>query len=344
MMEQHLPQDGFDKTITPENYDFLCKTVKEISGLFLDANKAYLVETRLQSVAKDFGFNSLNRLIEGLRGPMSLKLRTEIAEAMATPETFFFRDKKPFDQMKDVLLPEIIKRQSITKKISIWCAASSSGQEPYSLAMLCDDLSNTILSGYTVRIVASDFSNKILQKCNEGVYTQFEVQRGLPISYLMKYFQQKDSNWVVKDEIKRKIEFRNHNLLHSAAALGMFDIVFCRNVLFYFDQPSKIKILEDIARVTNPGGYLFLGSAETVIGITNKFTQPEEHRGFYVKADGAKPAAAPAGSPADAGGSAATATAAATPSAPTVGAGLSTPMPSSASSTAGSTPSSAAAS
>ncbi len=275
--------DAFDKSIAPENYDLLCRTVKELSGLYLDSNKYYLVETRLQAVAKEFGFNSINRLIEGLRGPMALKLRTEIAEAMATPETFFFRDKKPFDQFKDIMIPEIIKRNAATKKISIWSAACSSGQEPYSIAMIMDELSRSSLMGWQIRILATDFSTKILKKCQEGLYSQFEVQRGLPIQYLMKHFVQQGQQWIIKDELKKKIEFRTHNLLHNPAVLGNFDVIFCRNVLFYFEPPDKSHILEDLARVTTDGGFLFLGSAESVTGLCDKFGTMGDHRGFYVR-------------------------------------------------------------
>lgn len=276
---------SFDKNISPENFAFLCGVVKDSSGLILDENKRYLVETRLPPVAKLLGFENLNRLIEGLRGSQALKVKAEIVEAMATPETFFFRDKHPFDQFKDYVVPEIVAKKGGSQTFSVWCAACSSGQEPYSIAMIFDELANTTLKDFRLSILASDFSNKILQKAQEGVYSQFEVQRGLPIQYLMKHFTQDGQKWILKDSLKRMIAFKNHNLMSNPSQYGKFDVIFCRNVLFYFDLPTKKKVLDFLHDALNPGGMLFLGSAETVVGVSDKFTHAPNQRGIYTRVE-----------------------------------------------------------
>ena len=275
----------FDKSLLPANYELLKKMLKEVSGLHLTDNKMYLVETRLQAVAKEYNYRSLNQLVDGLKGPLSQKLRVDVAEAMATPETFFFRDKKPFDQFKNFILPKLMERHKVTKRFSIWCGACSSGQEPYSLAMIIDELEKTILRGWSVKIIASDFSDKILKKAKGGVYSQFEVQRGLPIQYLMKHFKQESDGWHVKDDLKRRVDFRNFNLLQSPLHLGKFDVIFCRNVLFYFEPEDKKKILNNLSGVLGPGGSLFLGAAESTVGVCDKFAALKEERGIYVRAE-----------------------------------------------------------
>lgn len=273
-----------DKSLTPSNYLLLKNMLKEVSGLYLSDHKMYLVETRLQAVAKDYQYISLNQLVDGLKGPKSQKLRVDIAEAMATPETFFFRDKKPFDQFKDFVLPRLIEQNKNTRRLNIWCSACSSGQEPYSLAMIIDELATTVLAGWTVRILASDFSEKILSKAKAAVYSQFEVQRGLPIQYLMKHFQQESDGWHIKESLKKRVEFRHFNLLQSPNHLGKFDVIFCRNVLFYFAPADKKKILLNLHGILNDGGALFLGAAESTMGSCDQFTSLPQERGIYVKA------------------------------------------------------------
>ena len=272
---------SIDTMISQENYDMLCRTIKEISGLHLTEEKMYLVSTRLEALAKELKYPSINRLIEELRGPYALKIRVDIAEAMATPETFFFRDQKPFQILKDVVLPDLIARNPERKRFKIWSAACSSGQESYSLGILISELENTLLKDINVQILATDFSSKILKRCQEGLYSQFEVQRGLNIQHLMKYFKQENGSWRVKDTLKHKIEFRQHNLLHTSAQFERFDVIFCRNVLFYFDTPTKAKILNEMANILTPGGYLFLGSPETTLGICDRFGNPTGEKGFF---------------------------------------------------------------
>lgn len=275
--------EDFNKSLTTANYNLLCTLLKEVSGLHLTDNKMYLVETRLQSVAKTYSVNSLDGLVDLLKGPLSQKLRVDIAEAMATPETFFFRDKKPFDSFKDFVVPNVLKAKGTNRQLNVWCAACSSGQEPYSLAMLIDELKATVLKGWSVNILASDFSEKILAKARAGAYTQFEVQRGLPIQYLMKHFTQKNTTWVINDSIKSMIQFRNFNLLQKPQMMGPFDVIFCRNVLFYFENGDKKKILSNLSSALANHGMLFLGSAESTLGLSSDFNNLEENRGIFVK-------------------------------------------------------------
>ena len=284
--QQATPMEkAVDKSMTVENFSYLCQVVKESSGLVLDENKRYLVETRLPTVAKTFGCETLDRLIESLKGPMSLKVRSEIVEAMATPETFFFRDKHPFDQFKSYVLPRVMEKKGHQKNISVWCCASSSGQEPYSIAMIFDELQQTLLKDWRCNILATDFSTKILQKAQEGIYSQFEVQRGLPIQYLMKHFTQDGQRWLLKDSLKRMVTFKNHNLMNNPMMFGKFDVIFCRNVLFYFDLETKRKVLDFLYSALNPGGMLFVGSAETTVGVSEKFVHAPEQRGIYMRVE-----------------------------------------------------------
>jgi chemotaxis protein methyltransferase CheR len=216
-----------------------------------------------------------------MRGHNAQKLMSHIAEAMATPETFFFRDKKPFDQLKDFILPQILAQNPQKKSLRIWSAACSSGQEAYSIAMIIKEMSKTI-GQWNVEIIATDFSNKILEKARKGEYTQFEVQRGLPIQYLMKYFVQNGESWVVSHDIKKMVDFRQSNLLSPMNNMGSFDIIFCRNVLFYFEPETKRKVLENISGTLDKEGYLILGSAESLVGVTKIFKNLDEQRGVYV--------------------------------------------------------------
>lgn len=275
---------AFDKSLNAKNYGLLRDLLKQVSGLNLTDNKMYLVETRLQSVAKAYGVQSLDALVDLLKGPKSQRVRVDIAEAMATPETFFFRDKKPFDLLEKHIIPDVIAQKGNSKRLRIWSAACSSGQEPYSIAMIVDGLKSTLLSGWDVDIIATDFSQKILKRASEGIYSQFEVQRGLPVQLLMKHFKQAGTQWKVRNSLKRLVQFKAHNLLQKPVTLGTFDILFCRNVLFYFDAVDKKKILEQLSQVCEPHANLLLGAAESTHGFSNAFKVHPEHRGLFIKA------------------------------------------------------------
>jgi chemotaxis protein methyltransferase CheR len=203
---------------------------------------------------------------------------------MTTNETSFFRDNMPFQRLKEDIIPYFLKARSMQKNIRIWCAACSSGQEPYSVAMIFREMGAQI-AGWRIEITATDLSTDILAQATAGIYTQFEVQRGLPITHLVKYFTQNGDKWHVRPELKDMISFRPLNLLGDMSGLGSFDIVFCRNVLIYFDVPTKDKVLRAVKSVTKQDGVLFLGGAETVIGITEAFKSQPDIRGVYVRGD-----------------------------------------------------------
>jgi chemotaxis protein methyltransferase CheR len=263
--------------VTPLDYDFLRKRLKERSGLVLSADKQYLVESRLLPVARKAGFAGLGELVDALRVGNAEALTTEVVEAMATNESYFFRDKIPFDQFRSTIMPGLLTARQNARTIRIWCAAASTGQEPYSLAMTLREMGRE-LAGWHIEIAASDLSNEVLEKARQGVYSQFEVQRGLPIQLLIKYFTQVGDLWQIAPEIRAMVKFRQLNLLSDFSMIGRFDLIFCRNVLIYFDQQTKIDVLNRLARITVSDGYLVLGSAETVIGLTDSFkVVPDKH-------------------------------------------------------------------
>jgi chemotaxis protein methyltransferase CheR len=228
-----------------------------------------------------------------LKAPGAEPLIVDVVEAMTTNESFFYRDKIPFDHFREVVVPSLIKARAAQRRIRIWCAAASTGQEPYSLAMILKEMSAQ-LAGWRTEIIATDLSNEVLEKARAGLYSQFEVQRGLPIQMLMKYFTQAGETWQISPEIKAMVQYRPLNLLADFGHLGKFDVVFCRNVLIYFDQPTKVSVFERLARVTEADGYLVLGAAETVVGLTDVFKPLAERRGLYVP--NAVPAKAAGGS------------------------------------------------
>jgi chemotaxis protein methyltransferase CheR len=267
--------------VTPQDFDYLRKLLRERSGLVLAAEKQYLAESRLVPVARRHGVGTLGELIERLRSKSPAALIAEVVEAMTTNETFFFRDKLPFDHFRDTMMPVLIAARERDKRIRIWCTAASTGQEPYSLAMMLKGMSAS-LAGYRVDIVATDLSSEVLERAKAGIYTQFEVQRGLPVQQLVKFFGQNGESWQLAPELRSMVQFRSLNLLNDFSTLGTFDVVFCRNVLIYFDQDSKVAVLNRIARQMPDDGYLVLGAAETVIGLTDAFKPLADKRGLYV--------------------------------------------------------------
>jgi chemotaxis protein methyltransferase CheR len=266
--------------VNPADYDFLRRLVKDRSGLVLGGDKQYLVESRLLPVSRRLGLAGLNGLMEKIRQPGNEALVVEVVEAMATNESLFFRDKIPFDHFRETIMPALLASRAQQRRIRIWCAAASTGQEPYSLAMTLKDM-GPALAGWRTDILATDFSLEVLEKAKAGIYSQFEVQRGLPIQMLVKYFTQVGEMWQIAPEIRTMVQFRPFNLLQDCAHLGGFDVVFCRNVLIYFDQPTKVGVLDRIARVLVPDGYLVLGAAETVVGLTSSFRPIPDKRALY---------------------------------------------------------------
>ena len=266
--------------MTPIEYDYLRKLLKERSGLVLSSDKQYLVESRLLPIARKTGLASLGELVQKLKTPATEALIVEVVEAMTTNESFFFRDKIPFDHFREAIVPSLLASRVSQRRIRIWCAAASTGQEPYSLAMCLKEMAAQ-LAGWRVEILATDLSTEVLEKAKAGIYTQFEVQRGLPIQLLVKYFTQIGETWQIAPEIRSMVQYRAFNLLSDFSQLGAFDAVYCRNVLIYFDQQTKVDVLERIARITEADGYLVLGAAETVVGLTEAFKPIQERRGLY---------------------------------------------------------------
>jgi chemotaxis protein methyltransferase CheR len=278
--------------MTPEDFTYLRKLLKERSGLVLSPEKQYLAESRLLPVARRHGLATPTELIARLKGPQveALTLGTEVVEAMTTNETFFFRDKVPFEHFRDTVMPALLAARARDKRIRIWCTAASTGQEPYSLAMALKGL-GARLAGYKVQIIATDLNAEVLERARAGLYSQFEVQRGLPIQLLVKFFAQEGERWRIAPEIRDMVQFRTLNLLNDFRSLGSFDLVFCRNVLIYFEQPTKTDVLARLAERMPEDGYLILGAAETVIGLTDRFKPVPEKRGLYAPNAAARVAA-----------------------------------------------------
>ncbi len=274
--------------MSPETFQCLAVLLKKRSGLILTPDKGYLVESRLGPVAQRHGLPHLEALVTALnRG--NEPLATAVTEAMTTNETSFFRDSKPFDSFRKEVLPQILERNASTKSLRIWSAAASTGQEAYSLAMLLAE-EQARVAGWKIDIVGTDISEAALKQARAGVFSHFEVQRGLPAAMLVKYFEKVEGSWRVAPKIKSMVTFRTFNLLDSLSPLGSFDVIFCRNVLIYFDVQTKGQVLAALARRMNDKGVLFLGGAETVLGISEQFEPVPGSRGLYRVAT-AKPAA-----------------------------------------------------
>ncbi|MGA9659172.1 MAG: protein-glutamate O-methyltransferase CheR [Asticcacaulis sp.] len=267
--------------MTPEDITHLAATLKTRSGLILGADKTYLIESRLSPVARREGFANVGALLAALRIKRDEKLIVAVTDAMTTNETFFFRDKIPFDQFKTDILPALAKTR-LSGDIKIWCAACSTGQEPYSLAMLMDEM-KMHYPRINLDILATDISDRCLEKAQTGLYTQFEVQRGLPITMMVKHFEKVDEMWRISSRIRSAIRFKKMNLLDDLRMVGRQDVIYCRNVLIYFDHDTKKRVLEQMANLLADDGCLFLGAAETVLGITDAFKPMPGMRGLYMK-------------------------------------------------------------
>ncbi|MFH7030156.1 MAG: CheR family methyltransferase [Heteroscytonema crispum UTEX LB 1556] len=256
--------------ISSIDFAYLRQLVWEHSAVALDADKEYLAELHLGSLAQLQGFDSISSLVENLRTKPFSGLHMQAIEALITYETSFYRDVHPFESLKNFVLPEILERRGVERTLNIWCAACSSGQEPYSIAMLIRE-HFPMLVNWKLRLIASDFSSKILTRARKGRYNQYEINRGLSKTLRDKYFQQQDSEWQVKEEIRQMVEFQQLNLIESWQSLPDMDIIFLRNVLIYFDIETKKTVLAKVRQLLKPDGYLFLGGGETTINIDESF-------------------------------------------------------------------------
>ncbi|MFG1421477.1 CheR family methyltransferase [Roseixanthobacter liquoris] len=267
--------------ISAVDFESVSRFLKLHSGLILGSDKQYLLESRLLPLLRKFELADFARLASIIRDQPSGVIAEAVLEAMTTNESLFFRDKSPFEHFTKIMLPKLNATRRPGDPLRIWCAAASTGQEPYSIAMLL--LENPHLTGgRRVEIVGTDLSGEVLDRARQGRYTQFEVQRGMPVQLLLKYFEKDGENWQVKSDLRSMVDYRKLNLLHNFSHLGVFDIVFCRNVLIYFDAATKRDILGRVARVLRPDGYLLLGGAETVLGLSDAFRSVPSQPGFYV--------------------------------------------------------------
>ena len=265
---QRTGRDGAE--ISADNYTFLQKFIHQQSGIVVDSGKHYLLESRLVPVLRQEGLSCINDLCALLRATSSLPIRQLVVEALTTNETLFCRDPVVFEALQQNIIPELVRLRTHTRKLRIWSAASSSGQEAYSLAMLLFEMD---LGHWNIEIVGTDLNEKILERARTGKYSQLEVNRGLPVNYLMKYFQRKGLEWEISAAVRSKVQFRQFDLRQNIARLGRFDLVLCRNVLIYFDIPTKREILRQVKNVLAPDGLLLLGAAETTLNVDESFVR-----------------------------------------------------------------------
>ncbi|MFM8284802.1 MAG: CheR family methyltransferase [Planctomycetaceae bacterium] len=256
--------------------DFACirEFLRRRSGVVIDPSKGYLVEARLLPVVRQHRYTGLEALVGRLRQGGDAVLERDVLNAMMTHETSFFRDKSPFETVKQIL-PGILERRAVSRHLTLWSAAASTGQEAYSLAMLLEEHFRERLAGWRVRILATDISDVVLSRAREGSYSELEVSRGLPAEYRQKYFVPLRGRWSIAQECRKRVEFRPFNLAGPWQGIPTCDIVFLRNVLIYFDLPTRAAIIERMRAVIRPDGRLFIGGAETLLGVSDAFERVE---------------------------------------------------------------------
>lgn len=267
-------------SIRPDDFRYISSIVKDEIGIVLDGGKEYLVENRLMPIAQSEGYGSLEALVGAAKSGTNKALRQKLVEAMTTGETLFFRDGKPFDALRCDVLPALIDARRQSRCLTIWCAACSSGQEPYSLCMLIRE-NFPELSNWNIKIKATDISSEPLAKAREGLYTQFEVNRGLPAPLLMKYFSRVGMKWQVKEDLRSMVEFSTLNLLESWTVMPRCDLILMRNVLIYFDEQTKKSIFAKVFEKVVPDGYYFVGGSETIGSLDSRFIR-EVYQGAQV--------------------------------------------------------------
>ena len=257
-------------TIRPDTFAYIRDTLHQRTAIHLMDNKEYLVETRLSVLAKKNGLRNVDALVDQLRVPGSSVLWNEIVDAMTTNETSFFRDVKPFEVLRDKVFPALMGKAQGTRKLKVWSAASASGQEAYSIAMLWDEIRRNH-PHWDLDILATDISHKMLERCKNGAYSDLEVIRGLSQRRLADNFHRDGDRWLVDDRLKERVDFKFMNLIHAWPSLPKMDVVFIRNVLVYFDHPTKCSLFAKVRKILKPNGFLFLGGAESPLMIDDKF-------------------------------------------------------------------------
>ncbi len=251
------------------DHEFIRRFVKERAAIVLDANKGYLIDTRLLSVCQAHSFEGLSELVTALRARPSGDLAQDVVEALTTNETSFYRDTSYYEALRDQVIPELIERRSAARSLNVWSAAASTGQEPYSLAMMLAD--HPELDRWDVKILATDIDEKVLARAREGEFSRHEVNRGLPAADLKRHFEERDGGYRIRDSLKERIEFRQMNLAARWPPMEAMDLVLIRNVLIYFDTATKKTILSRAHGALRRGGYLLLGGAETTLNLTDEF-------------------------------------------------------------------------
>ena len=257
-------------TLSAESFNYIRRLVAEQAAIVLEEDKGYLVESRLLPLARREGFSSLGPFVEKLESEHFHAVHRQVVEAMTTNETSFFRDYHPFEALRKSVLPDLITKRATTQELTIWCAACSAGQEPYTLAMLLAE-HFPHLASWSTHILATDLSSEMLARAREGRYSQLEVNRGLPASFLVKYFQKDSCNWQLREAVRRSVEFQFINLAAAWPPLPAADLIMMRNVLIYFGTDTKKEILGKVRRVLKPDGYLFLGAVETTFNLDDSF-------------------------------------------------------------------------
>lgn len=261
---------------------YLAQLVRRRSGIVVPPHKPGFIAGQLAPVMRRFGFRTVEALIAELRHGRETLARA-VTEAMTTNESSFFRDRGVFEQFRDVILPRLIEARASSKRLRIWSAACAAGQEAYSIAMLLDD-AKLVTKGWRIDLIATDFSAEMIARGEEGLYSHFEVQRGLPIRRLVAHFAEESGSWRIHENLRRMVSFRQFNLLDSFGWLDDLDVVFCRNVMIYFDQKTKAQLLDKIAEVLQPDGALILGHAETVRGSSEAFVPSGRSSTIFSKA------------------------------------------------------------
>jgi chemotaxis protein methyltransferase CheR len=269
--------------INPKDFDYIRHLVRARSAIVLDPGKEALVESRLSLLARREGYESIEDLLQRLHAQTDGKLQTQVVEAMTTNETLFFRDIHPFEMMRYMILPDLLKKREVEKRLNIWSAGCSSGQEIYSLAILLKEHFTQYLN-WNIRLIASDISAEMIARAKEGRFSQFEVNRGLPAALLVKYFHQKGIDWQVREDVRRMVEFIPMNLAEDWPPTPIMDVIFMRNVLIYFDVETKKKILARARALLRPDGYLFLGTAETTLNLDDNFDRIQNEKAWCYKA------------------------------------------------------------
>jgi chemotaxis protein methyltransferase CheR len=261
-------------TLNVDDLDYVRQLVRERTAIVLEADKQYLIESRLDPVARKAGYESLSDMIQDMRGKPYARLHHQAVEAMTTNETSWFRDRSPYDALRQHILPDLIQMRAASRTLTIWSAACSTGQEPYSTAIVIHDHFPQLHS-WNLRILASDFSEEVLNRAREGKYTQLEINRGLPAALLVKHFEHKGAQWQLKDHIRQMVKFGVVNLAQQWPPMPPVDVVLLRNVMIYFDVETKRSILAGVRRILRPGGYLLLGNAETTLNLDDRFQRVE---------------------------------------------------------------------